>query len=390
MDAERRRGADGNVALCTDLSTAALDADEEALYRALRQLFPARRFRPEDDFFDDLGGHSLLAARLVSLLRDDTRYAAMSIPDVYRSRRLEGIAARMRDHRQSRQSSRASARHAVPWLRRTLCGIAQGAVIPILMILHIGDWLAPFFVYNYFTGDDSDGIPLAVLYSLATFVAAVIATLGVAVAAKWLFVGRLRPGRFPLWGATYFRYWLAGKFSQLAPLHLLSGTPLLAWVLRGMGARIGPDVLIDSLHVKAPDLLVVEAGASLGTCVYVENARVERGMLMLGEVRVGRDAVVDSYAVLEGGTALGERARLGGLSALAAGQRVPAGENWEGAPARRVHRVVEPLPPRPRMGRAARWAQVAFFAVATLAVAALFFMTIFPSFMLIDWVDAHS
>ena len=33
----------------------------------------------EADFFDDLGGHSLLAARLVSILRDDPRYASLRV-----------------------------------------------------------------------------------------------------------------------------------------------------------------------------------------------------------------------------------------------------------------------------------------------------------------------
>ncbi len=85
----------------------------------------------------------------------------------------------------------------------------------------------------------------------------------------------------------------------------------------------------------------------------------------------------------------GRWARLSGLSALAAGRRVPDGEIWEGSPARQVDRTFEALPPRPQVGRAARLAQIAFFAAAGMAVAAMFFMTIFPSFMLIDWMDAQ-
>ena len=113
-------------------------------------------------------------------------------------------------------------------------------------------------------------------------------------------------------------------------------------------------------------------------------------MLVLGPVHVGREAVVDSYAVLQNDTSVGDNARLGALSALPGGQRVPDGENWEGSPARRVDRPIELLPPRPRVGRLARLAQSAFFIVAGLAVAAMFFMTVFPGFMLIDWIDANS
>ena len=44
-------------------------AGEQALFEALRPLFPGQPLRLASDFFRDLGGHSLLAARLVSSLR---------------------------------------------------------------------------------------------------------------------------------------------------------------------------------------------------------------------------------------------------------------------------------------------------------------------------------
>lgn len=367
--------------------TAAND-DEKALYAAIAKLFPGRGYGAGDDFFNDLGGHSLLAARLVSLLRDDPAYAAASVQDVYRERRLDAIAAAMGRLRQRRQSL-APARAAVPWLRRALCGLAQAVVIPFLVLLHIADWLVPFFVYHYFTGEDDDSISLAVLFSVSAFILAEVAMFGLAILGKRLVIGRLKAGRYPLWGAGYFRWWLATSFGKLAPSYLLTGTPMLVWFLRAMGAKIGRDVLIDSVELQAPDLLTIESGASVGTSVNIENARVEGGELILGPVVVGPEAVVDSYAVLENDTALGAGSRLGGLSALASGQRVPDGETWEGAPARRVQMAVEPLPPRPRVGFAARWAQVTFFFIAGIAVMTLFFMPVFPSFMLIDWMDAN-
>ena len=103
---------------------------------------------------------------------------------------------------------------------------------------------------------------------------------------------------------------------------------------------------------------------------------------------MGRDAVVDSYAVLENDTALGRAPRLGGLSALAAGGACPRGEIWEGR--RRGGRpAVEPLPPRPHAGRVRRLVQAVLLRRAGLAVAVLFFLPVFPSFMLIDWMDAQ-
>ena len=278
----------------------------------------------------------------------------------------------------------------MPWTRRWLCGAVQAAVIPWLMLLHISSWLFPFFVYHYFTGDPGDSILLATAYSVLAFLLAEVGLFPMAIAGKWLVARRLKPGRYPLWGVTYFRWWLADRLCELPRVDLLSGTPLLCSFLRALGAKIGKDVIIDSVYLRSPDLLTIESGASVGTAVHIGNAGVEQGSLVLGPVHLGREAVVDSYAVLQNDTSVGNNARLGGLSALSAGQSIPDGENWEGSPARRVNRAIETLPPRPRVGRVARLAQSAFFVVAGMAVAALFFMTVFPGFMLIDWIDTNS
>ena len=373
----------------TDQAAEPRNEDEQALYAALGKLFPGRACRAELDFFDDLGGHSLLAARLVSILRAAERYASLSVQAVYQNRRLSGIAAAMEQQRRRKRTA-AATHAAAPWRRRFLCGLAQAAVIPFLVLFHIASWLAPFFIYHYYTGEPGDSISLAVLYSLATFVFIEIITFAVAVAGKWLAAGRLKAGRYPLWGVIYFRWWLANKFCELPDVHLLAGTPWMPLYLRALGARVGREVMIETLTLGAPELLTIGDGASLGTFVNVENARVEGGWLILGPVQLEREAVVDSYAILENDTRLGERARLGGQSALAAGRKIPADEIWEGAPARAVNQPQEKLPPRPQIGFVRRWAQMLLFAASAIFVSVLFFLPAFPAFMLIDWVDAHS
>jgi non-ribosomal peptide synthetase-like protein len=365
------------------------DEDEAALFAALAKLFPGRAFRPEMDFFDDLGGHSLLAARLVSILRGDARYAALSVREIYRGRNLSAIARAMNFQRAQKPQTPAPARAATTLRRRFFCGLAQAAVIPFFVLLHMADWLAPFFVYHYFTGDEGDSILLAVLYSLATFVLAQLANFAVAIAGKRL-AGKLRAGRFPLWGAVYFRWWLAGRFCELPDVFLLAGTPWLPLYLRALGAKIGRDVMMDTLTFGAPELLAIEDGVSLGTFVNLENARVAGGEFIVGPVRLKKDSVVDSYSVLEENTELGERARLGGQSALAAGKKIPADEIWDGAPARRSDQTAEILPPRPQVSFARRALLAVLFAVTAVAVSVLFFLPTFPAFMLIDWLDAHT
>jgi non-ribosomal peptide synthetase-like protein len=364
--------------------------DESALFSALAKFFPAGEFRPETDFFDDLGGHSLLAARLVSLLRGEAGYAGLSVQEIYRQRRLGGIAEAMGRQRAQKQQTPAPPRAPTPLRRRFLCGLAQTLILPLFVLLHVADWLAPFFVYQYFTGDPGDSILLAVLYSLTVFVLARFANFAIAIAGKRLATGRLQAGRYPLWGATYFRWWVANKFCELPDVFLIAGTPWMPLYLRALGARIGHHAMIDMITLAVPELLTVGDGVSIGTFVNIENARVEGGELIVGPVHLRADSVVDSYSVLEEGTELGERARLSGQSALAAGRKIPADEIWEGAPAQRSNQTVETLPPRPQVSRVRRGLLAVAFGVTAIAVSILFFLPTFPAFMLIDWLDANS
>ncbi len=375
---------------CSGESPAPRNPDEAALFAALGKLFPGQAFRPEADFFNDLGGHSLLAARLVSILRTQPDYAGLSVGEIYRERQLGQIARALERQRQVRRPATPPRRDEAPLLRRLLCGTAQAVAAPFFVLLHMADWLTPFFVYHYFTGDPGDSIPRAVLFSLGAFVLAQFGNFGLAVAGKRLLTGRLEAGRYPLWGAVYFRWWLAGKFYELPDVHQLAATPWMPVYLRALGARIGRDVMIDTITIGAPALLEVGDGVSIGAFVNIENARVEAGELVLGPVRLKRESVVDSYAVLEEGTTLGEGARLCGLSALGAGREIPGGEIWEGAPAAPSRQRNIPLPPRPRISFARRWMTALFSTAAAVMVSVLFFLPIFPAFMMIDWFDVRT
>ncbi len=363
--------------------------DQAALFSALAKLFPGAAFRPDLDFFDDLGGHSLLAARIVSILRGAPRYAKLSVQEIYRERHLGAIALAMGRLRAQPESTCRTERPAIPATRRFLCGLAQSVVLLVFTLLHTADWLGPFFVYQFFTGDPGQSVSRAILLAVAVFLLARLAMFILAIAGKRS-LGRLRPGRYPLWGIVYFRWWLGAKFCELPDTYLLAGTPWMPVYLRALGARIGRDVIIDTLTVGAPELLTVADGVNLCTFVNLENARIENGELIIGPIQLKGGAVVDSYSVLEENTEIGERARLGGLSALSAGRKIPANEIWTGAPAQRSRDTAEPLPPRPRASFARRASLAGLHAASAIAVSLLFFMPVFPAFLLIDWVDANT
>src|SRR6185369_3741972 len=246
-------------------------------------LFPGQAIRRAADFFADLGGHSLFAARLASALRAHPRFAGFTVRDVYQHRSIGRIAEALGETAAHGQTV------AAPWtppatLKRWLCGAAQALTIPALVVLHMAQWLAPFFTYHFFTGDPGDSITLAVVVSVLVFLLTTAFEFAIAALGKWLILGRLKPGRYPLWGLTYFRWWLSDRMIEGAPVYMLSGSPLLVRWLRLLGARIGQDVLIGAVTMRAHDLINIGDNVSIGNAVNFENVRVERGELIVGPI----------------------------------------------------------------------------------------------------------
>ena len=360
---------------------------EEVLFAELAKLFPGQAIHRAADFFVDLGGHSLFAARLASAIRTHARFASFTVRDIYLLRsvgRIAEVLADVPDH----QPAAVRDWTPPPAARRWLCGAAQALTIPGLVVLHMAQWLAPFFTFHFFTGDPDDSVAIAIAVSLVAFMLATLLEFAIAVAGKWLIAGPLKPGRYPLWGVTYFRWWLADRLIEAAPDYMLNGSPLYVSWLRLLGADIGQDVVIGSVTVRAHHLIRIGDGVSIGSGVNLENVRVEHGELLIGRITLAADSCIGSYAVLEGNTAVGEAGHLEGQSALSDGRSVPARRIWSGSPARDIG-AFDPtsLPARPEVSETRLAREDLFFLLGVVGTAAIFFLPVFPTFMLIDWLD---
>src|SRR5206468_11402622 len=123
-------------------------------------------------------------------------------------------------------------------------------------------WITPYLVYFILLAKEHsvlESAAWAVASAMAVFPSLVVA----AVAAKWLVLGRVRAGRYPLWGWYYLRWWFAQMLVASVPVHYLAGTPLLPFVYRLLGARIGRDVYLWTEHLAAFDLTWIGDGASV-------------------------------------------------------------------------------------------------------------------------------
>ncbi len=283
-------------------------------------------------FFNDLGGHSLTAAIAVSTLRTELDMPHLAVIDLYRHPKLVDLVEHCREHcRPSTRSAGAeAARHldVPPSRSRWLCGIAQLGFIFCLAL--------------------TQGVPIWALVRLigAESPAAAFA-LGGMLAPLWIMLdglllpvllyrllGPLRPGRYPVWGGVYLKFWIKRKLLQMAPARLLAGHRWWPAYLRLLGARIGEHGVIASYMVSLPELLEVGPRVHIDADAGLLPYRISGGWLTLAPVKVGADACMGCGSLLDAGAVLPDGASLAPQSALSAGDKALPGWRHIGNPAR--------------------------------------------------------
>jgi non-ribosomal peptide synthetase-like protein len=320
------------------------DRAERKLMEVWERLFGTQQVSVNDDFFLDLGGHSLFAARMVSELRKDSAFASLTIRDVYSHPTISQLACAVRSRVHSSGTPRVV--RATPRLRHFLAGVVQTASLYFVFGFRGIQWITPWLVWLLFLRHHS--ALQSALSGLGSGMAVLPAVILIAVCAKWSLLGRVQPGRHPLWGGYYLRWWFVQTLLQSVPLSRLGGTLLLPFVYRMFGVRIGEDAHIASDRLAAFDVISIGEGASVDEGASLFGYTVEDGELVIGPVSVGRGCLVGTRSVLCTDTVMEDGARLEDLSLLSSGARIPAGETWSGSPARRRLPVehTEPRPPR--------------------------------------------
>jgi len=316
---------------------------EKRLMEVWENLFRPLHVSLDSDFFCDLGGHSLLAAQMVSTLRRDPRFAELTMLDVYHHPTIARLAGMVDSA--ARQpcppaaiapGSCATKKHddRRDRLWHFLAGATQAACLYPVFAFRGLPWLTPYVVY--FLLAVNHPVLQSAAWAAASAVAIFPILLLLAVSAKWLLLGRIRSGRHPLWGGYYLRWWFVETLIESVPLTRLGGTPLLPFVYRLLGARIGKDVHIATSGLAAFDLISIGDGASVDEGASLLGCSVQDGELVIGPVHVGRECFVGTRSVLGEHVILEDGSRLEDLSLLSNGGRIPAGETWAGSPARRI------------------------------------------------------
>lgn len=156
------------------------------------------------------------------------------------------------------------------------------------------------------------------------------------IAAKWLLIGRFRPGRYPLWGWYYCRWWLVRQIMTLAPLDYLAGSPLMSLYIRLLGGKVGKNCHIGTGRLHLPDLLDIDQGVSIGYGVEIQPFAIADGWLYQAPIKIAANAYIGTNSVVMLGSRIGQGARIAEQSLVAQNQIIPEHETWSGSPSQRT------------------------------------------------------
>ncbi|MGA3180997.1 MAG: Pls/PosA family non-ribosomal peptide synthetase [Verrucomicrobiota bacterium] len=307
---------------------------ERQIAAVWEKLFAPAPVSAREDFFLELGGHSLLAARMVSELRRQAGLEQISMLDVYQHPTIEKLAAEFEKRRRPPEPARAAAAYrAVPFWRHFFCGTAQLFSLVLILSFFALQWLTPYLTYTMMVDADYETAP-SLLAAFGSLILLYPVMLLAPIAIKWIFIGRYKPGVWPLWGWFYFRWWFATTIEAAVPVSYLAGTPVFNMYLRLMGAKIGKNAHLDSDSFCIYDLVSVGDGASVNVDSNLPGYTVENGMLKIGRITIGRRCFVGARAALREDTVMEDDSALEDLSLLPRGSTIPRGQTWLGSPAR--------------------------------------------------------
>jgi acetyltransferase-like isoleucine patch superfamily enzyme len=306
-----------------------------------------RTISVDQDFFE-MGGTSLLVGRVASELRKrfgrpiptklvfDHRYIgtlaaaiAVEIADQETGTSDQGMSSSMFPAR-----SDSSGRDSEPLLLGTIAGSDHTSLNPMVLLFQLfptvvfpvltrmTTYMSFLIILNYScvyfgVADDptasTSGCWYFTLFLLRQIKACVFPWFGIVL--KWLFVGRMRPGRYPIWSSIYVRWWMASQALSLFGAGMFTWTPwMLTVYLRLLGANVDGSAKVTTgiceAGLAAADLLTVGAKSMVDT-KYLKCATLDAGYLSLAEVRIEEDVSIGVETVVHGGATIQRGATLG-------------------------------------------------------------------------------
>lgn len=308
----------------TDTEILPLESEtEHTLAVTWCDLFKITEISAKANFFLDLGGDSLMAAIVISALRRQVGFIELSIGDLYLNPTIRDLGKYIDTlEKQKNPIPPRTIRQPSAW-QLIRAGVVQFLGLYVLLI---------FFSETLVDALQVEKLGNWLLISFAYVLLSVFVWLLMPIAVKWIVIGRFKPGRYPLWGSYFLRWWIVRAALRFVPMDYLAGTPVMRLYLRLMGAKIGQGCYIGSRNLMLPDLVTIGEGAHIGYNVDVLAHEIRDGWLYLDHVEIGSGTYVGTNSVVFLGSTIEDNAMVGEQSLVPRHGRIPAGQYWQGSP----------------------------------------------------------
>ncbi len=158
---------------------------------------------------------------------------------------------------------------------------------------------------------------------------------------------RLKEGNYPIFSA------MALKWAFISSLYLFINftfvdfillTPFANLLQRLLGAKLGKNVQINSKFVFDATLIEIGDNTVVGGGAIIIGHIVERGVLKLKEVKIGKNVTIGSHATIMPGCEIGDNAIIGASAVLLKNTKVEPRAVYFGVPAEQIkpHHKEEP------------------------------------------------
>lgn len=307
---------------------------EEKISKIWSEELQIERVSVEADLFYDLGGHSLSAAKIVSSLRRIEGLQEISILDLYLHPTIKRLAEKFHRAQLKKVDNRKAKKHRVNPLNYYLCAIGQ--FFGCLLQYAIGAWqlLTVILCCTWVINRESIFSKESLFILTALFLLMPILSLAITICAKWILLGRIKPGVYKLWGWFYFRWWLVERLQKnlFSPAHL-TGSPLITLYYRLLGAKIGKNCYIGTINISIPDQITIGNNCSIGFDSRLLGYVVEDGWLKIGSITIENNCYIGARSVVSINTILHENSKLDDMSMLPTNSEIPPNQFFSGSPA---------------------------------------------------------
>ena len=114
----------------------------------------------------------------------------------------------------------------------------------------------------------------------------------------------------------------------------MGGTQWLVYLMRGLGARVGHNVLLaDFFNLIDPQQLTIEDNVRISGTSSVQCHTFEQRLFKLAPTLIGANSVLDHTVMIFSGCHLEGNNHIHPCTLIMKGDRLPAGTNWYGCPA---------------------------------------------------------